>query len=118
MVMARFFAAALAAVVAVFAVGACAPAKTELAFRTPPQPRGLTCDTATAKVLTFGRSTARLYADIALKQQVGDLRGYMFNAGLRRIQVVQQTNDCVTASAGGVVGNLYQCTARAQMCGR
>lgn len=100
------------------ALSACAPSQRQLEFRTPPGPRGLTCDTASAKVTTFGRATARMYADIALKQQISDLRGYMFSSGLRRIQLVQQTTDCTTASAGGVVSGLYQCTARAQMCGR
>lgn len=96
-------------------LGACAPVRQEAALRTPPHPRGLTCDTATGKVVTFGRSTARMYAGIALRPQISDLRGYMFKSGLRRIQVVQQTVQCVPASA---ISNLYQCTARAQMCGR
>jgi hypothetical protein len=69
-------------------------------------------------VVTFGRAIAKLYADIALKQQISDLRGYMFTSGLRRIQLVQQTVDCSATTAGGMVDSLYQCTARAQMCGR
>jgi hypothetical protein len=54
---------------------------------------------------------------MALKHQVSDLRGYMFSSGLRRIQLVQQTNDCSSAN-GGLITNLYHCTARAQLCGR
>lgn len=116
--MARFVAAASSAALACMALTACAPTQRQVDFRTPPGPRGLTCDTASAKVITFGRATARMYSEIALKHQISDLRGYMFSSGLRRIQLVQQTNDCIAASAGGVVGNLFQCTARAQMCGR
>lgn len=56
-------------------------------------------------------------SEIALKTQSTDLRGYMFSSGLRHIQVVQQTTDCVPGY-GGAIANLYHCTARAQMCGR
>ena len=98
-------------------LAACAPVRQVADFPTPPQPRGLTCDTAQAKVITFGRATARMRSEIALKNQVADLRGYMFKSGLRRIQVVQQTNDCSPAFSGAVA-SLYQCNARAQMCGR
>lgn len=108
----------IAAVVLLAAtLGACAPARRDVAFQTPPAPRGLTCDTASAKVMTFGRATARMRSEIALKTQSTDLRGYMFSSGLRRIQVVQQTTDCVPGY-GGAIANLYHCTARAQMCGR
>jgi hypothetical protein len=113
--MARSIRAGVLIAVAGSLVAACVPAKPEMAaFRTPTQPRGLTCDTATANVLTFGRSTAKLYSEIALKHQVSELRGYMFASGIRRIQLVQQTSDCVAAHSGG----LYQCTSRAQLCGR
>jgi hypothetical protein len=84
----------------------------------PKQPRGLTCDTATGTVLTFGLSTAQLYANVALKHKESDLRGYMFSSGLRRIQVVQRSNNCVAFGAPGSRTGLYECTARAQLCGR
>ncbi|MEQ1614813.1 MAG: hypothetical protein ABL904_18860 [Hyphomicrobiaceae bacterium] len=116
--MVRLVAVAISASLVGVALSACAPYQRQVEFRTPPGPRGLTCDTASGQVLTFGRATAKLYADIALKQQISDLRGHMFASGLRRIQLVQQTSECVPAPAGGVVGSLYQCTARAQMCGR
>ena len=99
------------------ALGACASKQPEFAFRTPPSAKAMSCDTATANVVTFGRSTGKLYADMALKNQIIDLRGYMFNSGLRRIQLVQQTNDCTPAFTGGMASSLYRCTARAQMCG-
>lgn len=115
MIMARFVVASIATVLVGSVLGACAPKQPEFAFHTPPSARSLTCDTASANVMTFGRSTAKLYADVALKQQISDLRGYMFSSGLRRIHMVQQTNDCTPAN---IAGSLYQCTARAQMCGR
>lgn len=106
---------------AVFAVaiitgslGACAPTPREVAFPTPARPRGLTCDTATASVTTFGRANAKLYSEIALKQKLTELRGYMFTSSVRRIQLVQKTNACEWA---GHFAGLYQCTARAQLCG-
>ena len=99
-------------------LAACAPAPKEIAFRTPARPQGLSCDTASASVTTFGRSTAKLYSEVALKHQISDLRGYMFNSGIRRIQLVQQTNDCLAGTSGGMMANVYQCTARAQICGR
>jgi hypothetical protein len=105
------------AVVAGVLLGACAQVRQEASFSAPAQPRGLTCDMAKATVLTFGRSTAKLYADVALKHQVSELRGYMFSAGLRRIRVAQQTNSCTSARSGGAVSGLYECTARAQLCG-
>ena len=113
--MGRIFGAIFSLAAVGLVVGACAPTQPEFAFRVPPSARGQTCDVASAKVTTFGRSTAKLYAEVALKQQVSDLRGYMFQSGLRRIHQVQQTSDCGHA---GVVAGLYQCTARAQMCGR
>ena len=115
--MARIVGALISVAAFGVALGACAPKQPEFAFRTPPSAKALTCDTATAHVLTFGRSTGKLYADIALKNQITDLRGYMFNSGLRRIQLVQQTNDCTPAFTGGMASSLYRCTARAQMCG-
>jgi hypothetical protein len=105
------------AVLAGLLLGACAQVRKEASFSAPSQARGPTCDLAKANVLTFGRSTARLYADIALKHQVSELRGYMFSSGLRRIRVVQQTNSCATVRSGGVVSGLHECTARAQLCG-
>ena len=116
--MLRIILSVLAAVIFGGILSACAPAPKEMTFRTPPRPQGLSCDTATANIVTFGRSTAKLYSEIALKNQLIDLRGYMFNSGLRRIQLVQQTNDCVAGSGGGIFTGVYQCTARAQLCGR
>lgn len=95
---------------------ACAPVMHETEFRTPPRPPGLTCDTASAVVTTFGRSTARLYAETALKREISDLRGHMFRSGLRRIRLVQRTTNCASPY-GGAVADLQQCQARAQMCG-
>jgi hypothetical protein len=100
---------------AAFAAGCSTPPR-EVAFKAPS--RGLTCDVASANVMTFGRATARLNADLALKHQISDLHGYMFASGLRRIQLVQRTNECVPAMVGGAPAGLYQCTARAQLCGR
>jgi hypothetical protein len=110
--------APLAVIMLGMLAGGCTPSRPESAFRLPAQPRGVTCDTASASVMTFGRSTAKLYSEIALRNQVSDVRGYMFNSGLRRIKVVQQDNTCVAATSGGVVNGLYECKARAQLCGR
>ncbi len=108
---------ALVAVLVGSLLGACTQARQEVALRAPVQPRGYACDLATATVVTFGQANAKLYADLALKQQVSELRGYMFNAGLRRIRVVQQTNSCNGWKAPFPY-RLVECTARAQMCGR
>lgn len=113
--MVRFVGALIATVSVGMVLGACAPRQPDFAFRAPPSARAMTCDTASANVLTFGRANAKLYSDIALKHQISDLRGYMFSSGLRRINLVQQTSDCVPSGFGS---NLYLCTARAQMCGR
>ena len=94
----------------------CTMSRAATEFRTPPS--GATCDTASAQVVTFGQGSARLSSELALKHQVSDLRGYMFSSGLRRIQLVQQTNECAPVIAGGVLSSLHQCTVRAQLCGR
>lgn len=113
--MARTLASCLVVGLVAVVASACSTTPQPAAFRTPVR-GGVTCDTASAKVVNFGRSTARLNSEIALRQQVSDLRGYMFKSGLRRIQLVQQTSDCSPASVG--FASLYQCTARAQLCGR
>lgn len=95
-------------------LGACLPAPLEVSFATPTRPRGLTCDTATANVATFGRAHAKLYSEQALAQRLVELRGYMFNSGIRRIHLVQKANAC---ESSGQFAGLYQCTARAQLCG-
>ncbi len=112
--MRRVVLSALIVTIITGSLGACAPAPREAAFATPARPRGLTCDTATANVVTFGRSNAKLYSEVALKQKLAELRGYMFNSGIRRIQLVQKTNVC---ESGGPFAGLFQCTARAQLCG-
>jgi hypothetical protein len=98
--------------------GACSQSQTEVAFRMPTQPRGVTCDTASATVMTFGRSTARLYSEVALKHQISELRGYMFNSGLRRIRIVRTDNSCADAGSRVALNGLAECKARAQLCGR
>ena len=65
-------------------------------------------------LLRFTLANAKLYSEMALKQKLTELRGYMFTISVRRIQLVQKTNAC--ESAGHFAG-LYQCTARAQLCG-
>jgi len=84
----------------------------------PTQPRGLTCDTATGTVLTFGLPTAQRFANVALKHQEWELRGYMFNSGLRRIRVVQRSNTCTAMGPPAFLSSFYECKARAQLCGR
>ena len=113
-VMSRVILSVIAATIVTGALAACAPAPREVAFATPARPRGLTCDTATSNVATFGRSNAKLYSEIALKDKVSELRGYMLNSGIRRIRLVQKTNEC---GSGGAFADFYQCTARAQLCG-
>ncbi len=95
-------------------LAACVPAPREISFAAPTRPRGLTCDTATANVATFGRAHAKLYSEQALAQRLVELRGYMFNSGIRRIHLVQKANACEPA---GHFAGLHQCTARAQLCG-
>jgi hypothetical protein len=114
----RLIKAPLAVLLVAAMTGACTPARPDAPFRVPTQPRGLTCDTATGTVVAFGLSTAQLYANMALKHQESDLRGYMFNSGLRRIRVVQRSNTCATFDAPASPSNLYECKARAQLCGR
>jgi hypothetical protein len=99
-------------------LGACTQARTDVSFQTPQRPRGLTCDVATATVTTFGRATAQLYAGVALKHQISELQGYLFNAGLRRIRVTQRATSCHAFDKAGTSSGLFDCTARAQMCGR
>jgi hypothetical protein len=95
-------------------LAACVPAPQEISFATPKRPRGLTCDTATANVANFGRAHAKLYSEQALAQRLVELRGYMFNSGIRRIHLVQKANAC---DSDVHFAGLYQCTARAQLCG-
>jgi hypothetical protein len=97
---------------------ACAPAPKEISFATPSKLRGATCDTATANVVTFGRSNAKLYSEVSIRHQISDLKGYMFTSGLRRLRVVQQNSSCTAAGKDNAPSNLYQCTARAQVCGQ
>ena len=116
--MPRLIRAPLAALVVASVVGACTQARPDPPFRVPTQPRGLTCDTATSTVLTFGLPAAQLFANMALKHQESELRGYMFNSGLRRIRVIQRSNTCTPIDTPAFLSSFYECKARAQLCGR
>ena len=106
---------AAVAIAGLFLTG-CSSSRSDVATRMPVKVRGMTCDTATAHVTNFGRATTKLYADIAIKNQIFDLHGYMFQSGLRRIRVTQQTSSCQQFGNGALRG-AYDCTSRAQLCG-
>lgn len=116
--MKRFSQALIPSILLASFLSACAPIRHNAAIQTPAAPRGAVCDTASADVTTFGRATAKLYADVALKREAADLRGHMFAGGVRRIRAVQNTHECRPFGSSFIVANVFQCTSRVQLCGR
>ena len=76
------------------------------------------CEEATAQVAASGQTSARNFAQAALKYQIQDLKGYMLQDGYRSVGVRSRRVDCHPYPLGGGITGLTQCIATARLCGR
>lgn len=79
-----------------------------------PQKYVMRCDEAVTQGTAFGRGEARAIAVNSLKNQVGDVRGYLVSQGLRRVRPVERSVTCRPHALGN---GLVQCTAVTRFCG-
>ena len=75
----------------------------------------LRCDDAVSRGVGFGQGQARAVAVASMRNQVGDVRGYLVSQGARH---VRSTNQSVTCRSHAFGGGLVQCTAVTRFCGR
>jgi hypothetical protein len=79
---------------------------------------GPVCETASGQATSFGRATAQLYAQAALRSQVAEIRGELLQAGRRRVRVSQPVNECQPLTGAFQGAGLAHCRAFAQVCAR
>ncbi len=72
------------------------------------------CDEAVTQGTAFGRGEARAIAINSLRNQIGDVRGYLVSQGLRRVRPTERSVSCRPHALGG---GLVQCTAITRFCG-
>ena len=80
--------------------------------------RGPVCDRAVGSATTISATLARSYADDALALQIGELRGDLMSAGLRRVQIAGRSTQCGPYALSGAGSGLVTCTAEARVCAR
>jgi ABC-type Fe3+-hydroxamate transport system substrate-binding protein len=73
------------------------------------------CDEAVSQGVGFGQGEARAVAVSGLRNQVGDVRGYLVSQGVRRVRPTGKSVSCHNHPFGG---GLVQCTAVTRFCGR
>jgi hypothetical protein len=93
-----------------FLLSGCTPALQEAV----PSAR-LKCEDAAATATSFGRATARAYANISLQNEIAEARGFLVSSGVRRVRVISRRIACepyvLTAA-------MSRCVATARLCGR
>lgn len=79
------------------------------------QTSAMRCDEAVTQGTAFGHGAARAIAVNSLKNQIGDVRGYLVSQGVRRVRPAERSVTCRPHALGG---GLIQCTAVTRFCGR
>ncbi len=81
------------------------------------QPRNVSnqCDDAVAQGTAFGRGHAQAIAVNSLRNQIGDIRGYLLSQGLHRVRPAGHSMSCRPSALGY---GLIECTAATRYCGR
>ena len=73
------------------------------------------CDDAVTQGTGFGQGEARAVAVASMRNQVGDVRGYLVSQGASRVHPTARSVRCHNHPFGG---GLVQCTAVTRFCGR
>jgi hypothetical protein len=103
---------ALAAVALAAALAGCATVSND---QTQVRKSSNRCDDAVAQGTAFGRGQAQAIAVNSLRNQVGDVRGYLLSQGLHRIRPAERSLTCRRSALGY---GLIECTAVTRFCGR
>ena len=101
----------MATVLAVLiSLAGCTPALKQL-----PPSAGLKCEDAASSATSFGRATARAYANIGLKNEIAEAKGFLVSSGVHRVRVISRRVAC---EPNVLTSAMTRCVASARLCGR
>ena len=85
------------------------------ALKQMPPSAGLKCEDAASSATSFGRATARAYANIGLKNEIAEAKGFLVSSGVHRVRVISRR---VTCEPNVLTAAVSRCVASARLCGR